>query len=38
MKKKLISMLLVASMAASMAVGCGGKEDPKDTSSNTDGA
>ena len=38
MKKKLISMLLVASMAASMAAGCGGKEDSGDTQPNTDGA
>ena len=37
MKKRLISIFLTASMVASMAVGCGGKEDSGNAPSNTDG-
>ena len=37
MKRKVISMLLIASMAAALAVGCGGKEESGDAAGGTAG-
>lgn len=37
MKKKVIAMLLIASMAAALAAGCGGKEESGDTAGDTAG-
>ena len=37
MKKRFVSMFLVVSMAASMAAGCGGKEESGSTPSDTGG-
>lgn len=37
MKRKVISMLLIASMAAALAVGCGGKEESGDVAGGTAG-
>ena len=36
MKKKIVSMLLVAAMVASMAVGCGSKNDSGNSDTKSD--